>query len=328
MTGRPVANVFMHSNPNEVTDTIAIPAVFATNIRLDIVQQVHSTIAKNRRQAQGVRPMAGHTTSAEGWGTGRAVARIPRVGGSGTHRSGQGAFGNMCRGGHMFSPLKIWRRWHQKINLNQKRHALASALAASAVAPLVQARGHRIDGLREVPLVIDSLNVEKTKDLLTILRNHGAGKDLQRVLVSRKIRTGKGKYRNRRYVSRRGPLIVYGDKDVKVKTSAKNIPGVDTCHVSRLNLLQVAPGGHVGRFIIWTKEAFGLLREIFAEKTGYTLLRPLLANADLARIINSDQVQSVVRNPKQTEMLHESRKRNPLANRAVMHRLNPFAKKR
>ena len=32
---------------------------------------------------------AGHQTSAESWGTGRAVARIPRVGGGGTHRSGQ-----------------------------------------------------------------------------------------------------------------------------------------------------------------------------------------------------------------------------------------------
>ncbi len=32
-------------------------------------------------------------------GTGRAVARIPRVRGGGTHRSGQAAFGNMCRGG-------------------------------------------------------------------------------------------------------------------------------------------------------------------------------------------------------------------------------------
>jgi large subunit ribosomal protein L4e len=32
---------------------------------------------------------AGHQTSAESWGTGRAVARIPRVGGAGTHRSGQ-----------------------------------------------------------------------------------------------------------------------------------------------------------------------------------------------------------------------------------------------
>ena len=40
-------------------------------------------------------------------GTGRAVARIPRVGGGGTHRSGQAAFGNMCRGGRMFAPTKV-----------------------------------------------------------------------------------------------------------------------------------------------------------------------------------------------------------------------------
>lgn len=39
--------------------------------------------------------LAGHQTSAESWGTGRAVARIPRVRGGGTHRSGQGAFGNV-----------------------------------------------------------------------------------------------------------------------------------------------------------------------------------------------------------------------------------------
>lgn len=39
--------------------------------------------------------LLGHQTSAESWGTGRAVARIPRVRGGGTHRSGQGAFGNV-----------------------------------------------------------------------------------------------------------------------------------------------------------------------------------------------------------------------------------------
>lgn len=29
----------------------------------------------------------------------------------------------MCRGGHMFAPTKTWRRWHRKININQKRYA-------------------------------------------------------------------------------------------------------------------------------------------------------------------------------------------------------------
>ena len=47
------------------------------------------SIAKNKRQAYAVSEKAGHQTSAESWGTGRAVARIPRVGGGGTHRSGQ-----------------------------------------------------------------------------------------------------------------------------------------------------------------------------------------------------------------------------------------------
>lgn len=52
--------------------------------------------------------------------TGRAVARIPRVSGGGTHRAGQAAFGNMCRSGRMFAPTKIWRKWHIKVNQGQK----------------------------------------------------------------------------------------------------------------------------------------------------------------------------------------------------------------
>ena len=52
--------------------------------------------------------------------SGRAVARIPRVSGGGTHRAGQAAFGNQCRSGRMFAPTKVWRKWHQKINLGQK----------------------------------------------------------------------------------------------------------------------------------------------------------------------------------------------------------------
>lgn len=84
---------------------------------------------------------SGHQTSAESWGTGRAVARIPRVRGGGTHRSGQGAFGNMCRGGRMFAPTKVWRRWHRKINVNQRRYAICSAIAATGIPALVMSKG-------------------------------------------------------------------------------------------------------------------------------------------------------------------------------------------
>jgi len=104
-------------------------------------------MAKNKRQAYSVSAGAGHQHSAISWGTGRAVARIPRVSGGGTSRSGQGAFGNMCRKGRMFAPTKTWRRWHRKINTNQKRFAVASALAASALQGLVFARGHNINNV-------------------------------------------------------------------------------------------------------------------------------------------------------------------------------------
>lgn len=334
MTSRPVVSVYSKATAGEIVDSVPMPAVFTAPIRDDIVQFVHANMNKNRRQAHGVHHKAGMQHAAESWGTGRAVARIPRIGGSGTSRSGQGAFGNQCRKGRMFAPLKTYRRWHRKINLNQKRHAVASAVAASAVTPLVLARGHRVMDAPELPLVVDSLNVDTTKALLSSLRNLGAGEDLRRARDSKKIRPGQGKMRNSRYVLRRGPLIVYGEENESVKRTARNLPGVDFVNVHRLNLLQLAPGGHLGRFVIWTRDAFKALAGIFGnyrrtdiEKGGYVLNRNVMNCADLARIINSDQVQAKLRAVKTSTPLHVAKK-NPLTNRVLMNRLNPFDKVR
>merc|ERR1740127_339217 len=150
MAARPVVTV-----QNDAKSQVELPAVFLAPIRPDIVQFVHTSMNKNKRQAYAVNKDAGMQTAAESWGTGRAVARIPRVPGGGTHRAGQGAFGNMCRGGRMFAPTKTWRRWHRRVNLKQKRHAVVSALAASAVPSLLMARGHHVESVPEVPLVLD-----------------------------------------------------------------------------------------------------------------------------------------------------------------------------
>lgn len=86
----------MYNEKGEATsNTVALPAVFKAPIRPDVVNFVHTNMAKNKRQPYAVSSKAGHQTSAESWGTGRAVARIPRVRGGGTHRSGQGAYGNV-----------------------------------------------------------------------------------------------------------------------------------------------------------------------------------------------------------------------------------------
>lgn len=328
---RPVVSVY--SKDAAVVSQVPMPAVFTAPIRDDTVQFVHTNMAKNRRQAHGLFWKAGHQHSAESWGTGRAVARIPRIGGSGTSRSGQGAFGNMCRKGRLFAPLKTWRKWHRKINLNQKRHAVASALAAAAVAPLVLARGHNVNNVPELPLVIDSLNVESTKALLATLHSVGASGDLARVRASKSSRAGSNKQRYSRFKMAKGPLIIYGDENPLIKRTARNLPGVDSCSVHRLNLLQLAPGGHMGRFVIFTKDAFTHLDQVFGtyrvkgvEKGGYQLNRNMMACADLARIINSDQVQGKLRAIRQNAVAKKTTNKNALNNRTFMQKLNPYSK--
>lgn len=316
------------------TTSVPLPDVLKAPIRPDVVRFVHANISKNKRQPYAVSRKAGHQTSAESWGTGRAVSRIPRVPGGGTHRAGQGAFGNMCRGGRMFAPTKIWRRWHRRVNVNQRRFAVVSALAASAVPSLVLARGHKIETVPELPLVVsDSIeSVEKTSAAIKILKQIGALADAEKAKDSTAIRTGKGKMRNRRYVSRKGPLIIYGTEGSKIVKAFRNIPGVDVANVDRLNLLKLAPGGHLGRFIVWTKSAFEKLDEVFGtfeksseKKKGYVLPRPKMGNADLGRIINSDEVQSVVR-PITKDVKRRTLKKNPLTNLNAMLKLNPYAK--
>lgn len=334
MTSRPVVSVYKSDDAKAIAESVPMPGVFSVPIRQDLVHFVHSNLAKNRRQGHAVFHKAGQEHSAESWGTGRAVARIPRISGSGTHRSGQATFGNMCRKARMFAPLKIWRKWHAKANITQRRHAIASALAASACTPLVMARGHRVNGVPELPLVLDNLTLPNTKSLLASLKAFGAGEDLEKVRKSKHIRQGVGKYRNSRYVMRKGPLLVYGKESEDLKRLARNLPGVDTCSVHRLNVLQLAPGGHLGRFIIYTKDAFKALNSVFGtyktdslEKKGYNLNRHVMACADIARIINSDQVQSKLREVRTSVRAHDKTKKNPLTNKAIMNRLNPFAKK-
>ena len=233
----------------------------------------------------------------------------------------------------MFAPLKIWRKWHAKVNVQQRRAAVASAIAASACTPLVMARGHHVENVPEFPLVIDNLALPNTKSMLTALLNFGVGDDLSKVRKSKKVKTGTGKYRNSRYVMRKGPLIIYDNEEDGVKQAARNLPGVETCNVHRLNVLQLAPGGHLGRFLIFTKKAFKSLHGVFGstrapsmEKSGWTLNRPMMACADLARIINSDQVQAKLRATRTSIRAHDKNKKNPLTNKAQMQKLNPWSK--
>jgi large subunit ribosomal protein L4e len=329
---RPLVSVYSEKNEPVKGNEVALPFVFKAPIRPDVVNEIHQLVRRNRRQAYAVNEEAGHQTSAESWGTGRAVARIPRVRGGGTHRSGQGAFGNMCRGGRMFAPTKPWRRWHRRVNVNQRRYALVSSIAASGVPALVQAKGHIIDGISELPLVVSDKVQEltKTKQAVIFLRRLKVWADIQKVYKSQRFRAGRGKMRNRRRIQRTGPLIVYF-KDDGLRKAFRNIPGVETMNVDRMNLLKLAPGGQVGRFVIWTESAFKRLNDLFGSwtegsklKKGYNLPQPKMANTDLSRLLKSLEINKVLRAPRKT-VFRRVRRLNPLANTRQLVKLNPYA---
>ena len=100
-------------------------------------------------------------------------------------------------------------------------------------------------------------------------------------------------------------------------------------------MLQLAPGGHVGRFCIWTEAAFDALDGIFGTQDAPStsklhngnparLPSGMMTNSDLSRLINSDEVQSKVQAPKAGHS-GSVLKCNPLKNKAAMDALNPAA---
>merc|ERR1719284_2319382 len=105
-----------------------------------------------------------------------------------------------------------------------------------------------------------------------MLKKLGAYEDCEKVLGSKTLRAGKGKMRNRRFTQRRGPLVIYGN-DGGLTRAFRNIPGVELADVNSLNLLQLAPGGHVGRFCIWTESAFAKLDAIFGTAKKASAIR-------------------------------------------------------
>lgn len=189
----------------------------------------------------------------------------------------------------MFAPTKVFRKWHARVPKKVRKLAVRAALAASAIPSLVMARGHNLEDVPEIPLVVPNSveALEKTKDAVKLLKDIGAYHDVEKVQGTMKIRVGKGKRRNRRYKIRKGPLLVVSKRCEALK-AFRNLPGVDINYVSALNLLRLAPGGHIGRLIIWTEDAFNQLDTVLKVDS-------IVGLPDSKRVINSEEVQGVIR---------------------------------
>jgi len=252
--GKATAKVFDLQGKN--IGRIRLPDVFKTSLRPDVIKRAVIAIQSNRFQPQGRDKMAGKRTTAESWGTGHGIARIPRL-----KEVRRAAFAPGTVGGRIAHPPVVEKKIKKKIPKKEKRLALRSAIAATGLKEVVAARGHIVDDVPDFPLVVteDIQSLKKTRELREVFINLGVWPDVYRVKESIKIRAGKGKMRGRRRKQAVGPLIVISKNDGIVE-AARNLPGVDVAFVQDLNAELLAPGTHLGRLAVWTKSSIEELR--------------------------------------------------------------------
>jgi large subunit ribosomal protein L4e len=154
----------------------------------------------------------------------------------------------------------------RKISKKEKRLALFSAIAATASKETVAKRGHSIQDVPQIPLVVtpELEGLQKTRAVEETLIRLGVLSEVFRVRKSRKVRAGKGKSRGRKMKQGVGPLIIVAENR-GIKEAAQNIPGVDVVSVTDLNAEILAPGTHPGRLAIWTSNAIEKLVQLQAK---------------------------------------------------------------
>ena len=118
-------------------------------------------------------------------------------------------------------------------------------------------KGHCVGEAPELPLVAEDKveGYKKTKEAVLLLKKLKAWNDIRKVDASQQMRAGKGKMRNHRHIWPRGLCLINNEDNGTIK-AFRNIPGITLLNRSKLNILKLAPSGHVGHFCIWTERAF------------------------------------------------------------------------
>ncbi len=260
MAGKiPVYNI-----DGNVVDYIEKPIIFYFPIREDLIRRAFIFQFTHRLQPKGRYPLAGRDKSAEYFGTGLGLARVPRI--KTEPLRGRAAIVTMARGGrrpHVTTPEK---KIYKKLNKKELKLAIASALSATGVRELVSKRGHRIDNVPHIPLIISNEfeSLKKTSEVWDALINLGLEDDIMRVKENIKLVGSKAKWRGRRRKVRKGPLIIYGVDDGIVK-AARNIIGIDVISAMDVSVIHLAPGGNPGRLTIWTLNALDMISKRFED---------------------------------------------------------------
>ncbi len=238
-------------------EVIDKPKVFNVKVRKDLVLQANEAFQSGNKQAQGRDSRAGLRNTAEGWGTGHGLSRAPRLKGSGYPTARNVGRVPFAKGGRRTHPIKAEKQLEKKINKKARRLSIISAISASGDRYWVEKRGHLVNDVPDIPLVVDDKiqTIKKTESIYSLLCDFGLKDELLKVKDGKKIRAGRGKTRGRKYKTKKGILIVIKD-DFGIVKASRNIPGTDIIKIDNLSIDNIAPGGNPGRMILWTQSAF------------------------------------------------------------------------
>ena len=248
--------------------TINLPSCFSQKIREDMITKVLET--KKSRQPYAPSLVAGKQHSASGkirhrrhvWKThyGMGISRIPRkiMSRRGKQFVWEGAEISSTKGGRRAHPPKVLSMSNtKKINKKEMKIAMGSAISATANEKEMKKRyktlkDKKIDNL---PLIVEpKLLSLKTKQLISNLKKI-LGENLFKLALKKKtVRSGKGKFRGRKYKKNAGLLLVVG-KNEKLRTNAFDIKNVKNLGINDL------AEGSAGRLTLYTEQAIKDLGE-------------------------------------------------------------------
>ncbi|MFZ1970870.1 MAG: 50S ribosomal protein L4 [Candidatus Nanoarchaeia archaeon] len=255
-------------NDGKKIKEIDLPNFFSARIRDDLISKILE--AKKKRQPYEPSPVAGQQHAAKGkmvhrrhvWrsGYGKGMSRVPRkiFSRRGEQFNWEAAEVPFARGGMRAHPPKVLSMIElPKINKKEMKTAFISALSSTAKVEELKKKYRTLEDKKienHFPLIVSELNFKKTKDLISSLKNI-LGETLFEIgLQKKRIRSGKGKLRGRKYKKSAGLLIVTGNSE-KLNSNSFEIK-----NAKELNITDLCNGG-LGRLTLYTEKAIKELEE-------------------------------------------------------------------
>ncbi len=230
---------------------IDMPVQFTESYRPDLIKRAFNANQSKNYKNHGTDKLAGLRKSSDmskrrrkyrgvyGRGRNRTPRKVmSRKGGRFNY---QGAFAPHAKGGRAAHPPRTEKNIVKKINDKERKKAIRSAIS-SADNVFVE---EKIDELK------------KLRDVKKLLLSTGLSKYLN---SNKRIRSGRGKMRGRKYKKNKGILFVTV-KYSNLFKSCRNLPGSDIINVRNLNVSLLAPGGISGRKSIWSEKAVKKMKE-------------------------------------------------------------------